>query len=183
MVETKERTSREADAFGAGAIVATSDSHVDAVLTPKLSRRRQIGHFVIHYFEMCLPMCIGFAVGDLVYFSASGLFGYSHPFRQLPELSVLIVTFNMTAPMVAWMLFRGMPRRPTVEMAAAMPILAVVLLVFGWLAILPKSDLALWEHGLMMPVMLIPMFLRMDVYTGRAGHAMHRRIRHPALGS
>ena len=144
---------------------------------------RSTGHFVLHYFEMCAAMCIGFAVGDLVYFSASGLFGYSHPFRQLPELSVLIVTFNMTAPMVAWMLFRGMPRRPTVEMAAAMPILAVVLLVFGWLAILPKSDLALWEHGLMMPVMLIPMFLRMDVYTGRAGHAMHRRIRHPALGS
>jgi hypothetical protein len=68
-------------------------------------------------------------------------------------------------------------------MSAAMSILAVVLLVLGWLAILPKGDLALWEHGLMMPVMLIPMLFRMDVYTGRAGHAMHGRIRRPALGS
>jgi hypothetical protein len=30
------------------------------------------------------------------------------------------------------------------------------------------------EHGLMMPVMLIPMLLRLDLYTGRAGHRMHR---------
>lgn len=77
---------------------------------------------------------------------------------------------TMTAPMVAWMLFRGMPRRPTAEMAAAMPALAIMLLAFGWLAIVPKGDLVLLEHGLMMPVMLVPMFARLDVYTGRAGH-------------
>lgn len=80
-------------------------------------------------------MCIGFAILDLVYFWAAGLFGYSEPFRQLPELSVLIVTVNMTAPMTVWMLFRGMPRRPTAEMSAAMPILAITLLALGWLGI------------------------------------------------
>jgi hypothetical protein len=69
------------------------------------------------------------------------------------------------------MLVRGMPRRATAEMSAAMPVLAVVLLAAGWLAILPRSDLALLEHGLMMPVMLIPMLFRLDLYTGRAGHA------------
>jgi hypothetical protein len=56
-------------------------------------------------------------------------------------------------------------RRATAEMSAAMPILAIVLLVFGWLAIVPKGDLALLEHGLMMPVMLIPMFFRLGIYT------------------
>jgi hypothetical protein len=146
-----------------------------STITPSLSLRSQIGHFLRHYFEMCLPMCIGFAVGDLLYFWAAGLFGYSEPFRQLPELSVLVVTFTMTAPMVAWMLFQDMPRRPTAEMAAAMPALAIVLLAFGWLAIVPGGDLALLEHGLMMPVMLIPMFARLDLYTGRAGHT-HTRL-------
>jgi hypothetical protein len=180
MVETKERVSSDIDALGVRALAGTSRSHNGAAVTPKVSRRRQIGHFVVHYFEMCLPMCIGFAVGDLVYFWAAGRFGYSHPFRGLPELSVLVVTFTMTAPMTAWMLFRGMPRRPTAEMSAAMPILALVLLGLGWLAIAPKSDLALLEHGLMMPIMLIPMFLRRDFYTGRAGHTMHSRMRRPA---
>src|SRR6266540_4595618 len=175
MVETKERASRQADALGVRALVASSSSPVDAVVTSKLTLRREIGHFVVHYFEMCLPMCVGFALGDLVYFWAAGLFGYSHPFRQLPELSVLVITFTMTAPMVAWMLFRGMPRRPTAEMSAVMPALAIVLLALGWLAIVPKGDLALLEHGLMMPAMLVPMFFRLDLYTGRAGHTGRHR--------
>jgi hypothetical protein len=132
---------------------------------------------VWHFFEMCAPMCIGFAVGDLVYFWAAEQQGYSEPFRQLPELSVLVVTLTMTAPMTAWMLFRGMPRRATAEMSAVMPVLAIVLLALGWLEIMPKSDLALLEHGLMMPVMLIPMFFRLDLYTGRAGHTGHHRTR------
>jgi hypothetical protein len=52
-----------------------------AALTPAstLSRGRQTAHFVRHYLEMCAPMCIGFAVGDLVYFWAAGRFGYSEP--------------------------------------------------------------------------------------------------------
>jgi hypothetical protein len=146
---------------------------MDTVMTPTVGRRSQIGHFALHYFEMCLPMCVGFAVGDVVYLWAAGRFGYSEPFSQLPELSVLVVTLSMTAPMTAWMLFRGMPQRPIAEMSAAIPVLAIVLLALGWLAIVPRSDLALLEHGLMMPVMLVPMFLRLDLYTGRAGHAMH----------
>jgi len=72
-----------------------------------MSLRGQVGHFVLHYLEMCAPMCIGFAVLDLVYFAAARLFGYSDPFTELPELSVLGVAFNMTAPMAGWMLFRG----------------------------------------------------------------------------
>jgi hypothetical protein len=134
---------------------------------------RQTAYFVRHYFEMCAPMCIGFAVGDLVYFWAAGRLGYSDPFLELPELSLLVVTFTMTAPMTGWMLFRGMPFRPTAEMSAVMPILAVALLSLGWLTILSRSDLALLEHGLMMPAMLVPMFFRFDLYTGRTGHAAH----------
>jgi hypothetical protein len=150
------------------------ESPVGTLATLATGRRREIAHFVRHYLEMCLPMCIGFALGDLVYFSAAKQFGYAHPFRELPELSVLVVTFTMTVPMTAWMLFRRMPRRPTAEMTAAMPILAIGLLVFGWLAILPRGELALLEHGLMMPVMLVPMLFRLDVYTGRTGHVMRR---------
>jgi hypothetical protein len=69
--------------------------------TAKISRRRQTAQFLRHYLEMCAPMCIGFAVGDLAYFWAGGQFGYSEPFSELPELSVAVVTFTMTAPMVA----------------------------------------------------------------------------------
>jgi hypothetical protein len=197
MVQMKERLSTDLEAAGMSAAPGSTTLHTGArrsrvpqsplderdsqigaaavLVTPKMSRLRQTGHFFRHYFEMCVPMCVGFALGDLVYFWAAGLFGYSEPFGELPELSLLVATFNMTAPMAAWMLFRGMPRRATVEMSAAMPILALVLLAFGWLAILPKGDLALLEHGLMMPVMLIPMFFWLDLYTGRVGHTGRHR--------
>jgi hypothetical protein len=137
---------------------------METALAPNLSLRGQVGRFVLHYFEMCIPMCIGFAVGDLVYFWAAGLFGYSEPFAELPALSVLVVTFAMTAPMTAWMLYRGMPRRAVWEMSATMPILAFILLMLGWLGIVPMGDLALLEHGLMMPAMLVPMLLRPGLY-------------------
>ena len=115
-------------------------------------------------------MCIGFAIGDALYFWLAGLAGYSKPFDQLPGVSVLVVTVSMTAPMTAWMLYRRMPRRPVIEMTAVMPVLAVALLLLGWAGVVPKGDLALSEHGLMMPAMLIPMLFRLDFYTGRAPH-------------
>jgi hypothetical protein len=139
-------------------------------LTVQPTRRGRFGRFTLHFFEMCAPMCVGFAIGDLIYFWAGRKFGYSEPFKELPELSVLVVTFTMTAPMVAWMVYRGMPRRPIAEMAAVMPVLGAALLVFGWLSVLPRGDLALWEHGLMMPAMLVPMFLRLDLYTSTHSH-------------
>jgi hypothetical protein len=140
-----------------------------------VSLLKQIGHFALHFAEMCAPMCIGFVVGDLLYFWLAGLAGYSEPFSELPYLSVLVVTVSMTVPMTAWMLFRGMPHRAIVEMSAVMPVVAIVLLGLGSSGALPKEDLALLEHGLMMPSMLIAMFLRLDLYTGRIGHAIHSR--------
>ena len=37
--------------------------------------------------------------------------------------------------------------------------------------LVPMGDLALAMHGLMMPVMLVPMLLRPGLYTGRMHHA------------
>jgi hypothetical protein len=42
---------------------------------PAISRRSQTGHFARHFFEMCIPMCLGFAIGDAVFFGVVGLFG------------------------------------------------------------------------------------------------------------
>ena len=126
------------------------------------------GHFVLHFFEMCMPMCIGWAVGDVIYFAVADVLGSSEPFHDWPELSLAIVTFNMTAPMVAWMRFRGMDWRPTAEMAAAMVVLALLILAAGWLGIAAMPALPWLAHGMMMPARLVPMLLRLDLYTRHA---------------
>ena len=138
------------------------------------TRRSQAGHFALHYVGMCIPMCVGFTVLDAAYLWLAGLAGHDDPFRELPVLSVVVVGFNMTAPMVWFMLWRGMPSRAVAEMAAAMGLWAVILLLLGEAGVLPEQNLALLEHGLMMPVMLVPMLL------GSTSTPAERRIVHSA---
>lgn len=144
----------------------------------EVSTGHQIWNFVRHYLEMCIAMCVGIGVGDTIYFAIAGAAGYSDPFGQLQVLSLAVVTFSMTAPMIAWMRFRGMDWRLINEMTAAMIILAVLLLAAGLIGLVPMAGLALLEHALMMPFMLVPMLLRADQYTGRSGPMA--RMRHGA---
>jgi hypothetical protein len=141
----------------------------------RVSTPHQVWNFVRHYLEMCIAMCLGIAVGDVIYFAIAAAAGYSDPFGQLPVLSLAVVTLSMTAPMVAWMRFRGMDWRLINEMAAAMIILAVLLLAAGVVGLVPMGQLPLLDHALMMPFMLVPMLLRADQYTGRSGHMAHMR--------
>lgn len=133
-------------------------------------RRAQFVRFALHYVEMCVAMCVGFAIGDAIFFGLAGLVGYSRPFSELPVLSVLVVTVSMTVPMTGWMLYRGMAWRVVAEMSAAMPVLAAALLCLSWIGAIPMSAMAPAEHGLMMLAMLVPMLLRLDFYTGCANH-------------
>jgi hypothetical protein len=62
------------------------------------------------------------------------------------------------------------PRRENAEMAVVMPALAITLLALGWAALVARRDLALLEHGLMMPAMLVPMLFRLSGHAGHDGH-------------
>lgn len=144
-----------------------------------LSVPLKLWHFARHFLEMCVAMCIGIGVLGVVYTWAAGLVGVSNPYVRFPELSVLVLAFNMTAPMVAWMRFRGMAWRTIAEMSSAMVIEAFAILVLYWIGVLANvavgsvSTLWVWQHGLMMPVMLVPMLIRLDYYTGGMHHEAH----------
>jgi hypothetical protein len=113
---------------------------------------------------------------DPIYGWLAAQAGVTNPYLRLPELSTAVVAFNMTAPMVAWMRFRGMDWRLIGEMAWAMLAEAALILGAYWLGLLRNevaggtSTLWLWQHGLMMPAMLVPMFLRLEHYTGGMHH-------------
>jgi hypothetical protein len=129
-------------------------------------------HFLRHGLEMGAAMWIGMAALDPVYSWVAGLLGYANPLLQLPELSALVVAFNMTVPMAAWMRFRGMEWRPIAEMSAAMLAEAILIIGAYWLGILANNSvggttsLIHLQHCLMVPAMLVPMLARRDVYTG-----------------
>ena len=43
-------------------------------------RHKRVAGFALHFFEMCMLMCIGWAVGDLIYFAIAEQLGSSDPF-------------------------------------------------------------------------------------------------------
>jgi hypothetical protein len=96
--------------------------------------------------------------------------------RELyPDLALLLLALTLTLPMSAWMLFRGMSWRMTLEMAGAAFGVAVLLIAGAASGVLGQSALGLTVGqfcGLSCAAMLGVMLLRLDMYTGRAPHHM-----------
>ena len=133
----------------------------------------RIGYFIWHLLEMCLAMCIGGIPLIVLFFVGAAKIGYPDLLERFPELSVLVIGFILALPMTAWMRFRGHDWQSTLEMASTTIVLGIVLVGLGWLGILDRSSLFEWLTRLACPVMLIPMFFRLDHYTGK--HASHQQ--------
>jgi hypothetical protein len=125
--------------------------------------RGPTGHFLRHLLEMCAAMCIGMAILDIPYLGIARLAGYSDPFRQLPYLSAIIVAFNMSAPMAAWMRHRHMDWAGILDMSGWMFAEAFVLIGVAAAGLIAENTLVLgWQHPLMVPVMVVAMLYRRD---------------------
>jgi len=129
-------------------------------------------HFARHYVEMVVVMLGGMVVLGAPAGWLMGAFGTS--WSQLsPAMMVLVMAVTMTAPMVAWMRFRGHAWRPTAEMAASMVLPALAAMALAWTVVTAVGTLMVVEHAAMLAAMLVAMLVRRDEYMG----AHHR----PAL--
>lgn len=93
--------------------------------------------------------------------------------NQFAVLICLVVAVAMTVPMVAWMRYRGMEWRPTLEMAVAMAIPLIPIFGLLGLQLIPGASACGLYCIVMIPAMVIAMLLRLDLYTGRTGHRAH----------
>jgi hypothetical protein len=123
--------------------------------------------------EMCLAMCIGGISLNVLFFLGAAQLGYPDLIERFPEFSVLMIGILLALPMAAWMRFRGHDWRSNLEMSGSTIILAIALIATAWIGVLPRSGLLEWMRGLACPAMLIPMLLRLDLYTSH--HASHAR--------
>ena len=136
-------------------------------------------HFIRHYVEMVVAMFLGMAVLGVPAVAVLGLVGMSSSelHNDAPALLLFGMAMTMTAPMVAWMRYRGHGWPASAEMAAAMfiPTFGVIALLWGGL-IDNTGTLLEIQHVVMFPSMLVAMLLRRDEYTG----ALHDHSRHLA---
>jgi len=128
--------------------------------------------FIRHYVEMVVVMFAGMIVLGLPGEAALHAIGSgtSELKADAPALVFLGMGFTMTAPMVAWMRFRGHGWQPTLEMAASMviPTLAAIALLAAGAA--GFGALMGLEHVAMLLGMLVAMLLRVDEYAGHHHH-------------
>jgi hypothetical protein len=127
-------------------------------------------HFVRHYVEMVVVMFVGMGVLALPADWLLSAFGTSY--AELGDGAMLLgMAVTMTAPMVAWMRFRGHSARANAEMAASMllPTFAVIGLL-GARIVEDAGVLMLGEHVAMLLSMLAAMLLRFDEYGHAHGH-------------
>lgn len=124
------------------------------------SRRRFLGHFG----EMLLVMLLGMGVLSGVTQLAVAAAGGS--LSDAPgSLRVLLMGFNMTVPMVAWMSYRGHPRAQNMEMAAAMIVPTLAAAALAGAGALSTSAALGVQHAAMIPAMLGVMLLRYEHYS------------------
>jgi hypothetical protein len=143
-------------------------------------RRRRIsaaakpaGRFGLHLVEMCAVMCVGGGLLIALFFGAAAFLGFTDVRQQAPELSALVISVILAGTMVAWMRFRRMEWRPTLEMAGS-SIAAGVLLIAGYrLDIVPESALVPAVCGLACVAMVAVMLFRVPLYS--SSHTGHRR--------
>lgn len=92
--------------------------------------RGHLAHFLGHLLEMLVAMIVGMFAGGAIFTSALGITveeaiqDHSVPF-------VAVMAFSMTAPMVAWMRYRGHRWDRSLEMGGAMIAPAISLCAVG----------------------------------------------------
>ena len=137
-------------------MTATSTPHTPV---PASGRSTPWRPLVRHYVEMVLAMLVGmFALGAL-----RALLGLAVPFEQRPGAWYVLMAFDMSLGMAAWMRYRGHGWAGTLEMCAAMFVPAV-LLPLVWADLMGEMAFMMTAHVVMPVAMLVVLLRRRHEY-------------------
>jgi flagellar biosynthetic protein FliP len=122
---------------------------------PPRTTTRKLARFTGHYVEMVAAMLIGMMALHPLWPSS---------WLERADVDALVMATNMTVAMTAAMLLRRHSWPRIAEMAAAMYLPFVVLLVPFWLGAIGGGTLMVAGHVIMFPLMLAAMVWRRAEY-------------------
>jgi len=102
---------------------------------PQVGHKRHLSPFWRHFLEMLAAMAVGMIATGAIFLSIVGLKTWDQVTFQYPTQALLAMAAGMSIPMTAWMLLRGMGRRNTYEMTAAMILPVIPFLCLVWFGI------------------------------------------------
>jgi hypothetical protein len=123
--------------------------------------------FVRHLLEMLAVMMLGMCVLGAAFRELHvALFGtgFAAAWRDHAALAAFAMAFNMTVPMVLWMRHRQHSWERGAEMAAAMTVPVLPLLLLDGLGVIPAAAVLGVQMILMIPAMLAVMVFRKGEY-------------------
>ena len=138
----------------------TSASHGS---TEAYDKHRQ-SHFWRHYLQMTAVMVVGMIATGAIFLSIVGLKTWDELTFQYPTQALVAMAAGMSIPMVAWMLYRGMGRKNSYEMALAMLLPVIPFLCLVWFGI-TKSAQCGWYCALAFVTMYALMRYRRSEYS------------------
>jgi hypothetical protein len=97
-----------------------------------LTGTHHLSPFWRHFLQMLALMTVGMIVSAAVLLTFVGLKTWDEVTTQYGTQALVVMAAGMTAPMVAWMLYRGMGRKNSYEMAAVMVIPVIPFLCLVW---------------------------------------------------
>lgn len=140
---------------------------------PTTGTPEKVGRFALHTLEMCAVMCVSLGLLGLLAAGSAAALGFSDPRQTAPALSAVVVTLTLAGSMVAWMRFRRMAWRPTLEMAGS-SVLAGAAMISGYsLGIVAATSLIPGVCGLACAAMIGVMLFRFPLYASHTGHHEH----------
>ncbi len=135
----------------------------------KEQRKHRISPFWRHYLQMAAVMGVGMIASGAILMFASGLKTWDEVTIQYPTQALMVMAVGMSIPMAAWMLFRGMGRRNSVEMAAAMVLLVIPFLCLVWFGVTKSAWCGPYCVSTFVAMYAL-MRYRRDEYSMRAAH-------------
>jgi NhaP-type Na+/H+ or K+/H+ antiporter len=144
-------------------------SHITSLHhAPEVHHQRHLPAFWRHFLQMLAAMMVGMIATGAIFLSIVGLKTWEQVTVQYPTQALLAMAVGMTIPMVAWMLFRGMGRRNSYEMAAVMVLPVIPFLCLVWFDVTKSAQCAAY-CAVMIAAMLGLMFYRKSQYSAPRG--------------
>jgi hypothetical protein len=107
-----------------------------------METHRGVSRFWRHFLEMLGIMAAGMFVTGAVFLAVVGLKTWDEITFVYPTQALLAMAFGMTVPMVGWMLYRGMGRKNSYEMALAMVLPVIPFLCLVWFNVTESAQCA-----------------------------------------
>ena len=132
--------------------------------TSDTQRKRRVSPFWRHFMQMLAAMFVGMVGTGAIFLSIVGLKSWEAVTTEYPTQALLAMAVGMTAPMAAWMLYRGMGWKNTYEMSAAMVFPVIPFLLLVWFGVTKSAPCGVY-CAVMVVAMLGLMFYRRAEYS------------------